>query len=361
MVEIFFIAVAFTLGVSALCSLLEAMLLSTRHIEVEKLSRTHPRAGTLLRRCRDDMEGTIAAILTVNTVTNTLGSILIGVIGAKAFGEWWLGVISALMTIGILFLSEILPKNIGVLYRNALQPVFAFPLYGIYLLAGPLTNFASWLIRKILRRPKEAPRTEEITMLAEKEMAAGRLSPGQFRLIQSALALDATRVGAVMTPRKVVETADADETVEDFLKRAGRVRFGRIPVTESIPDNVIGVVRRKDLLHAVLEGNGKKALRDLMKPPVFVPEVGTLSKAMELLVAQHQPLAVVVDEFGGFAGVVSLEDLFEFFIGNEFYETDDVAVDMQELAMRKFRSSPTARDMQKQVELVEKIEKDSKA
>lgn len=345
MVELFIAAVVFTLGVSAVCSVLEAMILSTRRIEVEKLCARSPRAGALLRMFRENIEGTIAAILTVNTVANTLGSMLVGVLGAKAFGEWWIGVISALMTLAILFLSEILPKNIGVLYRTSLQPVMVFPLYGIYLLAGPLTNFSSWLLRKVLRKPEEPDGGEEITMLAEREASAGRMSANQLKLIQSALALDAARVSSVMTPRLVVETAQADETAADLMQRLGRVRFGRLPVTDDSPDDIIGVVRRKDAFHAVLNGNGLMTVRDLMKPPVIVPEVGTLSKAMELLFARHQQLAIVVDEFGGYSGVVSLEDLFEFFIGREFYETDDVAVDMQELALRKFRNSPAARNL----------------
>lgn len=333
---LFFLSVAATLSISALCSVLEAMILSTRRLEVEKLATVRPRAGQLLRLFREDLEGTIAAILTVNTVANTAGSIMVGVLGTRAFGDVWIGVISALMTLGILFFSEILPKNIGVLYRTSLQPILVFPLYGIYLLAAPLTNFTSWLIRRILRRPEEPPGGEEIIMLAERETRSGRMSQNQLRLILSSLSLEETKVGKVMTPRGVVTTCEADETIGDLLARLGRLRFGRIPVTGEGPDDIIGVVRRRDLLQAMLKGEAGRKVQEFMQPPVIVAEVGNLSATMELLVARHQQLALVVDEFGGFAGVVTLEDLFEFFIGREFYEPDDVAVDMQELAKRKY-------------------------
>lgn len=337
MLVLFFLAVGLTLSVSALCSVLEAMILSTRRLEVEKLCSTSPKAGRLLRLFREDLEGTIAAILTVNTVANTAGSIMVGVLATRTFGDLWLGLISALMTLSILFFSEIIPKNIGVLYRTSLQPMMVFPLYGIYLLAAPLTNLTSWLIRKVLRRPEEPPGGEEIMMLAEREVRAKRMSQNQMRLLQSALSLEQTKVGQVMTPRRVVATADADETLTELVARLGELRFGRMPVTGESPDDIIGVVRRRDLLQVMLKGQGERKVAEFMQEPVIVPEVGHLSAAMELLVAKHQQLALVVDEFGGFAGVVTLEDLFEFFIGREFYETDDVAVDMQELAKRQSR------------------------
>ncbi len=342
MLLLFFLAVGFTLAVSALCSVLEAMILSTRRVEVEKLCQSSPRAGALLRLFREDLEGTIAAILTVNTVANTAGSIMVGVLATRTFGDLWLGLVSALMTLAILFFSEIIPKNIGVLYRRKLQPILVFPLYLIYLLAGPLTNFSSWLIRKILRRPEEAPGGEEILMLAEREVRARRMSHNQLRLLQSALSLEQTKVGQVMTPRRVVTTAEAEETIGELVARLGELRFGRMPVMGEVPDDIIGVVRRRDVLQAILQGQSARKVRDFMQPPVIVPEVGNLSAAMELLVTRHQQLALVVDEFGGFAGVVTLEDLFEFFIGREFYENDDVAVDMQELAKRQSRLRPPA-------------------
>lgn len=335
MITLFIIAVTFTLSVSALCSTLEAMILSTRGVEVERLKITHPAAGKILEQLRHDIEGTIASILTVNTVANTLGSIMVGAVGTKAFGDWWIGVISAAMTLGILFLSEILPKNIGVLYRTSLHPVMVYPLFAICRIATPLTNMTTWMIRKLLKRPPESDSEGEIALLAEKAAQTGKMSQAQLRLIHSSLEIHETTVGTVMTPRNVVVTCEADETIGELFDRLENFRFARMPVIGENPDDILGVARRKDFLHALAEGNTDQRIREVMKPLVIVPEVGNLSKTLELLLSEHQQLAIVVDEFGGFAGVVTLEDIFEFLIGREFYEYDDVAVDMQELARRR--------------------------
>lgn len=337
MITTFFVAVAFTLSFSALSSALEAMLLSTRSVEVEHLKVSHPKAGLLLESLRADMEGTIASILTINTVANTLGSIVVGALSTKAFGDWWLGVVSAAMTLSILFFAEILPKNIGVLYRPALQPYLVYPLYGFCRLAGPLTNISTWLIRKILRRPPEHNNEGEIQLLAEKEALAGRMNAAQLRLIRSSLDFDDVLVQDVMTPRNVVLTCEATDKVGELFDQLEKIRFGRIPVTGENPDDIIGVLRRKDLLQTLATGKTETEVQTLMLTPVIVPEIGKLFSALELLLKAHQQLAVVVNEFGGFAGVLTLEDIFEFLIGEEFYESDDVAVDMQEFARRRSR------------------------
>jgi len=343
MITAFVVAVLFTLGVSALCSVLEAMILSTRSIEIDRLKAANPRAGLLLEKLRLDLEGTIASILTVNTVANTLGSILVGALATKAFGDFWLGVVSAGMTLGILFLSEIFPKNIGVLYRTSLQPLMVYPLNGICRMASPLTDISTWLIRKVLRRPADPGSEGEIVLMAEREAREGRMSEGQLRLIRASLQLFDATVEDIMTPRNVVFTCAATEKIGELFGRLGKFRFARFPVTGDDPDDIIGVARRKDLLHAIATGQADENVRSIMQSPVIVPEIGKLSSALELMLSEHQQLSVVVDEFGGFAGVLTLEDIFEFLIGKEFYEPDDVAVDMQELA--RSRSKVRLRDL----------------
>lgn len=337
MLPVFFFAVLFTLGVSALCSVLEAMLLSTRSIEVDQLKSRAPRAAHLLEKLRADLEGTIASILTINTVANTLGSIIVGALATQIFGSWWLGIISTLMTLAILFFSEILPKNVGVLYRPVLLPVMVYPLYGIYRLAGPLTRLSSWIIRKILRRPPENNTDGELAMVAEREAREGRISTWQLHLIRSSIELQDATVEELMTPRNVVLTCEATAKAGEFYAKLQKIPFGRIPVTGDSPDDILGILRRKDLLQALLKGQNEIEVRSLMQAPVIVPEIGKLSSALELMLTGHQQLAIVVDEFGGFAGVLALEDVFEFLIGQEFYEADDVAVDMQEFARRRSR------------------------
>ncbi len=331
----FGLAVGFTLGVSALCSVLEAMILSTRSVEVEALKHRRPAAGKLLENFRSNLESSISGVLTVNTVANTLGSIVVGAMATNLFGTWWVGVISGLMTLGILLFSEIIPKNIGVIYRVSLQPVMVYPLVVICWIAAPVSFCTRWLVGRFFPTPEAQPGSNEILLLAGQESTHGRLDQTQHRLIHAALELDEARVSKVMTPRSVVVCGGFHESVHEFRERYPRVPFARIPVMNEEEDDVVGVVRRKDLLQVEDSERATLTLGGLMLQAVFIPEVAKISSAIEQLLAAHQQLGVVVDEFGAFAGVVTLEDIFEFLVGREFYEKDDVAVDMRELAVKK--------------------------
>lgn len=334
----FFLAVGFTLGVSALCSVLEAMVLSTTSIDVEEFKRTNPRTGRLIESAKLDVEVTISSILTVNTVANTLGAILVGGIAIKVFGEMWLGVVSALMTVSILLFSEILPKNIGVVYRRSLFPVLIHALRFIVRIAAPLTRISSVIVRVFIKTPPPPDRAQqEISLIAERGAREGSLSPGEVHVIRTALDLKITRVSEIMTPRNVVTMVSADETVAEIVARFGEIPFARLPVESSASEDIIGVVRRRDLLHTWVQGDRDRPASEIMQPPVFVPEVGVVTKTLESLLETHSQIGIVIDEFGSFSGVITLEDIFEHMIGREFFEPDDRAADMRELAAERSR------------------------
>jgi len=329
---LFIIVVMATLGISALCSILESMTLSLTSLDVEEISTHHPRAGRLIEVTRAELDATISSILTLNTIANTLGAILVGGLAIELFGEWWLGVVSGLMTVGILLFAEILPKNLGVAYRRELFPVLIYPLVLIRKMVYPVTAVCTWFVRLMIKPVSTGVSEKEITLLAERGAREGSLGGGELQLIQSSLALKDARISEIMTPRKVVTIVRNDETAGDILARHRTIPFARLPVYEESDENIVGVVRRRDILQAIAEGRRAVRMDQLQRPVLFVPEVGTVAKAMELLIESHNQLAVVSDEFGGFAGVVTLEDVFEYLIGREFYEPDDRAVDMRAFA-----------------------------
>lgn len=335
----FLLAVGLTLGVSALCSILEAMVLSTTSIDVEELKKSNPRTGRLIEGVKSDIETTISSILTINTVANTLGAILVGGLAIKLFGEVWLGLVSALMTLAILLFSEILPKNLGVVYRRSLFPILVFALLFIIRIATPLTKISSVFIRLFVRTPAPADRSQqEIMLIAERGAREGTVTAAELHLIHSSLALKSTRISGVMTPRNVVTLLSADDTAGEVLERFGDIPFGRMPVESSTSEDIIGVVRRRDILHCIANSNRDRTIHAIMQTPVFVPEVGTIAKTLESLLETHQQLGVVIDEFGSFSGVITLEDIFEHLIGKEFYEPDDRAADMRVLAASRSRA-----------------------
>ena len=335
----FLIAVAFTLGVSFLCSLLEAMFLSTTTAEVEALKERNPRRGKVFEDSRDHMEETISSILTLNTIANTLGAVIVGGIATKLFGEAALGVVSAAMTLGILIVSEVVPKNLGVAYRNVLQKHAAYPLYWMRRVLRPLTHFCSLIVRAVIRnKPQDGASDREIVLLAEKGAREGTLTGGERDLIHNALSLSTTRVADILTPRNVVVSLEEDMSAAEVLAEHPTIRFSRMPVHPGNLDDISGLVRRRDILHSIATGHGERKLKELKQPVAFVPEMATAANALQTLLSANQQLAAVVDEYGGFVGVVSIEDIVEHLIGREIYEKDDVAVDMRALARRRGRN-----------------------
>ncbi|MCX7868475.1 MAG: hemolysin family protein [Terrimicrobiaceae bacterium] len=333
------VAIVFTLVISAVCSLLEAMILSTTPTDIEALKKRDAARGAQLEAIREDIEDTISSILTLNTLANTLGAVLVGGLATRIFGEAWLGLISAVMAMAILICSEIIPKNVGVHYRRSLQPA-AVPLLRLIRAAlRPFTFLSNKLLEALLggHREEEGEASSEILLMAEKGAEEGELDREEVNLISNALSLASVKVRELMTPRTVVATVPPGEKLRELLARMRTIRFGRMPVTERSPEEVVGVVRRRDILHAVASGEGDKLVRDLMIEPVFFPELATASSALETLLDGHQQMGIVVDEFGAFAGVITIEDIVEHLIGKEIYEKDDVAVDMRQLARLKGR------------------------
>lgn len=329
----FVLAILFTLGVSAVCSVMEAMILSTTTAEVEALKKKAPRKGLMLERFKSKLDETISTVLTLNTIANTLGATLVGGLAISLFGNQWLGVVSVALAFAILVFSEIIPKNAGVLYRVPLQSVLVYPLQGMVAVLRPFTYMSSVLVRVLLgKQPESNDSDEEILLLAQKGAQDGRLTKNEMDMISNALSLDNIRVGEIMTPRTVVTALDESSPVGDVFREYPNIPFARMPTFLESIDNIVGLVRRRDLLHAMARGEENRLVGDLREEIHFIPETVTAAAALQIFLKTHQQLAVVVDEFGSVAGVVTMEDIMEHIIGREIFEKDDLAIDMRELA-----------------------------
>ena len=333
------LAIAFTIGVSALCSLLEAMMLSTTTAEIEALKNHSPKSGALLERFKTEIAETSAAILSLNTLANTLGATLVGWLAAMQFphSEQVIIVFAFGMAGGILIFSEVIPKNVGVLYRSSLQQYFVYPLHWVRQLMRPLSWLCALPLRLFIKKPEDSLESsdEEIVLLAEKEAKEGRLSTDESDMIANALRLDDVSVRDIMTPRTVMTALDQASTVGQVFKEMRNIPFARIPVYNENIDDVVGILRRRDLLAAKADDRDEVPLKAFLQKAFFIPENATALDALRLFLQHHQQLAVVVDEFGSVAGVISMEDIVEQILGQEIFEKDDVAVDMRELARRK--------------------------
>lgn len=333
---VFAFAVVFTLAISFWCSLLEAIVLGTTTAEVEALKRAKPARGELLERFRHNMDETISSILTLNTMAHTLGSVIVGALGADLFGHASLGVISGGMTFGILIVSEVIPKNLGVVYRPTLQPHVIYPLLWMQRLLYPITWLCKQVVKFVIRKKAHQHQADrEIILLAERGAQEGTLSRSESNIITNALSLDDVRVSEIMTPRIVVTALARNATVGEVFREHPNIPFARIPVYGRNMDDIAGLVRRRDLLKAKANNQDFDPMEKLMQEVQFVPETVTVGQALQQFLKAHQQIAVVVDEFGATSGVLSMEDIMEHILGKEIFEKDDIAVDMRELARSK--------------------------
>lgn len=326
--------VCFTLVVSGFCSLLEAFVLSTTTAEIQALTKSHPKRGRLLEKQKHDIELTSSSILTLNTIANTMGAMWVASIAEEVVPDL-VKVIAILLVVGILFGSEILPKNMGVIYRRPLQKFLVFPLELVRISMYPMAYLSMRSIR-LMVDPEPSDNgdeeEEEIKLLAERHAEEGTLTNSERDMILNALSLDHVQISDIMTPRTVVEAMEGELTVEKAFSGNKNISFARLPVFDENIDNVIGLVKRRDLLQARANDEHHRMVHGLMGDITFVPETSNAADVLQHFLKTHQQLSVVVDEFGSTVGVVTMEDIIENLLGREIYEDTDIAVDMRELA-----------------------------
>ena len=340
------VSIAATLAVSFVCSLFEAVVLSTTVAEIEALKKARPRRGALLEKIKVEIDETISAILSLNTLANGVGSLIVGVQAGHLFGGSALMFAVAMFAIVLFLGTEILPKNVGVAYRPTLQVWIVYPLWWLRRVLRPVTWVCNLIVR-LLVKPPPVPRgsEEEILLLAERGAQQGVLSKSESSIIANALSLDDVRVSGIMTPRTVVSALRAEATVAEVFREFPSLPFGRLPVFGRSLDEIVGLARRRDLLKAKANDQDQLRVDQLMREVHFIPETATGANALQVFLKTHQQLLVAVDEFGATAGVVTMEDVIEHLLGREIFEQDDVAVDMRELARTRLqrRARPRSR------------------
>ena len=338
MIALFFLALIFTIVVSALCSILEAMILSTTPADIERLNKSSPNRSQILEKLKNNIEETSSAILSLNTIANTLGATLVGGLAVKLWPEETniLLKISSFMAVAILFFSEIIPKNIGLIYKAELLPMFVHPLNIICSLMTPLSRLVGTFVKLVLKRKKNEQNTdEEIILMAEKSAKDGILTENEADMISNALTLDDIAIDDIMTPKSVIYSISEKETIGTLFDKAKELPFGRIPLYYKNLDTIVGVVRRRDLLSAKARDQDELKVRSFAQKPIYIEKSTVASKALEIFLKHRQQLAIVVNSQRNTVGVISMEDVIEHIIGEEIFEDDDPAVDMRELAKSK--------------------------
>jgi CBS domain containing-hemolysin-like protein len=328
---------------SAFCSMSESVLFSLPWTKIEQMRKSGRKSGNILFALRSDVEKPLTAVLTLNTVANTAGASLAGTAWAKLYGEdgalWFAGGFTVL----ILVVSEILPKTIGVIYNQELAPALARPLHFMVRFFSPVIWACSFLARAVGGKKKGPETTEDdIRALATLSRRAGVIAPYEEASIRNILSLDTKTVQDIMTPRTVVFSMEARTTLGEAW--AGRPAWphSRFPVYDEDPEDVVGIVYRSQIFEALAKDQHSLHLSDLMHPVRFTLETTTLDTLLRQFLDSRQHLSVVLDEYGGLAGVVTLEDVLEEILGREIVDETDQVADMRELA-RTRKKALTAR------------------
>jgi len=307
--------VGIALGISFLCSILEAVVLSVTHGYVHVLRDRGSKAGEILAGMQKQVDEPIAAILALNTIANTFGAALGGALAFRIWGEASTAVFSAGLTLAILLFSEILPKTLGATLWPKLAPTAAYVLRGLIFvtkpLVIPLTLYAR-LITPGQGRPSTVSRSE-LRVLARIGRKEGALNEDEWRVVSSMMTLDEVPVAEVMTPRTDIVAVPVGASVEEAMAVMLDEGHLRLPVFEEKLDKITGLLLARDLWKA--DRDGIKDLGQIIRPPQFCPATKSVEHLIQEMRKDRTKMVIIVDEFGGTAGLVTLEDLLEEIVG----------------------------------------------
>ncbi len=332
-----FVYVALAIGVSFLCSIMEAVLLSVTPAYIGALEPTKPQAAARLRELKDDVDRPLAAILTLNTVAHTIGAAGAGAQAAAYFGSGAIGVFSGILTLAILVLSEIIPKTLGAVFWRGLAPLVARMLKPLIYLLYPLVVMSQWFARLLTRgREKSDVSREELAALADIGAEEGVFGAREAGLFKSLLRFESLAASDVMTPRTVMVAFPEDATAQEVME-ASRP-FSRYPVFSEGRDHITGYVLLSDALTSVADDAHTTPLSELRRDLLTVPEGQSVLDVFERLLEDREHIALVVDQYGGTAGIVTMEDIIETLLGLEITDETDETDDMQALARDRWRA-----------------------
>lgn len=330
---------------------MEAVLLSTPLSYLKAKEDSGKSGAKLMLKYKNDINKPISAILSLNTVAHTVGAAGVGAQAVKLFGEVYFGLISAVLTFLILILTEIIPKTIGARYYKQLSSVSSRIIQVMIVATYPLVMLTSLISKLLSSRSSELTTSrEEISALVHIGAVEGVFGDKENKIIQNLIKLKSIKVTEIMTPRVVVSIADEESSIIEFLKNKDLLKFSRIPVFSSIDNHISGYVFRQTALEYIAEDKFDSKLKDIKRSIAIVPDNSQLLEVWELLLEKKEHIALVVDEYGGMDGIVTMEDIIETLLGFEIIDEKDTITDMQLYARERWKMR------QEKYRLIDKIE-----
>ncbi len=330
------ISVSCAIIISAACSLFESVLYSVPLRYIESLADSGSKIGQIFKELRYNIDKPIGAILSLNTIANTAGAAFAGSAASAVFGHESLTYFSIFFTLTILIFSEVLPKTAGVVYSRFFMPIIAYPLKGLVWIMSPAIWLCTLVTRIIARkRIEEVVTADELRIMAHLSLKTGGIRPYQKEMIENILSLHDKIVKDVMTPRTVIFSLNEHMTLEEVAGLNTNWEHSRIPVYDKDMEDIVGIVLVKDIFIELARGNKHMKLTQLMRPVHFVVEVARLNQVLLEFLELRQHMFIVLDEYGGLAGLITLEDIIEEILGREIVDESDQVEDKRELARQR--------------------------
>ena len=327
LIAYFFLA----LGVSFICSLLESVILSVTHSHIGILVKSNPSKGKLLQRLKDDINRPLAAILTLNTIANTVGAAGMGAQALHVYGSHAVAAASAILTFSILIFSEILPKTLGAYFCRSLAIPSAYVIRALMVITFPFVWLSNTL-SSVINSNEDKVSREEITAMAEMGEDEGSIDEHESDIIENLFRLKEIQIEDILTPRSVIYAFEDIQTVGKIMDSNEDIIFSRIPVFHENIDNVIGMVYKDTVLETMADDFFEKTMADLVEPVETVYEKESVESVLNKFTKNRSHMFIVKDEFGGTTGIVTLEDCIETLLGVEIMDESDEVADMRKLA-----------------------------
>ena len=314
---------------------MEAALFAVPMPHVRHMSDQGSRQGAILLKFKEEIGRPISAILILNTISNTLGAALAGALVGRMYGQEAVVLFSIVFTLLILFFSEIIPKQIGAVYARQVSPYIAYPLLFLIRAFLPLVKLTEGVSQYVQRKGTSQPSmsTSEVISMADLGREEGVLDHLEGSVIKNIVGLDRLLVKDVLTPRVVVFRMLAPTKLEEIRESIMEWNHTRVPIySEDAPDSVTRYVIQRDIFRALLIGQDDKTLEQLSRPLTTVSEFMRADKLLLQMFEQRESMSSVVDEHGGFAGIVTLEDIIEEIVGREIVDEYDLVSDLRSYA-----------------------------
>jgi CBS domain containing-hemolysin-like protein len=332
--------------ISFFCSIAEAVLLSSPISYLKSRYENGDKSAETMIKLKQDIDKPLSAILSLNTIAHTVGAAGVGAQATLVFVEAYFGVVSAVLTILILVLTEIIPKTLGASYSRELVGLVSKVIKVMLFITWPIVIISSYLTN-LLARDTIALTTsrEEISALASIGTQEGIFADKENKIIQNLIKLKSIKVSDIMTPRVVVVMADEEMSLRDFLKNKEFLHFSRIPVYQGSKDNITGYVFRALVFEKLAEDQFELKLKDIRREILTFTPSTTLFNAWDTMLSKREHISLVVDEYGGLDGITTLEDIIESLLGFEIMDETDKVDDMQRYALERWKNKQKKYDL----------------